>query len=244
MGLNKVKIFNSHYFLSKAAGEEIIKRIKKKPNLTISFPSGDTPVEMYRFLVKKAKKEKGSFLRIKVFQLDEYLGLAKYNTFSFYYFLNKHLFMHLDIKKENIFSFNGLTRNPEVECLFYEEELKNTKGLDLIILGIGINGHIAFNEPGSSPKSRTRIINLDQSTIKANSRFFKNIKKVPEKALTMGLADILKAKEIFLLANGVHKAKAVAKALCGPITKDLPASYLQKHPNTTFFLDPKAASLI
>lgn len=240
MGLNRIKIFNDHNLLSSAAGEEIIKRIKKNPNLNISLPTGGTPIEMYKYIVKN--KKKCSFSNIKLFLLDEYLGLSKDHPQSFYYFLNKHLLKKLDIR--NIVSFNGLTRNPKVECIFYQEELKTTKGLDLVVLGIGQNGHIAFNEPSSSPKSRTRVIALNQSTIKANSRFFKDIEHVPKKALTMGMADILEAKEIFLLARGSHKAKAVAKALYGPITNKLPASYLQKHPNTTFFLESNSASLI
>lgn len=240
----KVKIFNDYKLMSKTVANEIIKRISKKPEISISLPTGSTPIETYKILVKESKKLKLSFSKVKFFQLDEYLGLSKENSMSYYYFLNYYLFKHLNFDEKNICVFNGLTRNLEVECLFYEEELKKTNGLDLILLGIGNNGHIAFNEPGTPIKAGTRVINLSLQTINANSRFFKNIHDVPKYALTMGIAEILEAKEIFLFANGENKAQAVSNALYGAVTKNLPASYLKNHPHVTFFLDKKAASYL
>jgi len=240
----KIKIFNNYKLMSQNSAKEILKRIIKKPNISASFPTGSTPIETYKYLIKHSRKQKVSFSKVIFFELDEYLGLSKNNPMSYQYFLNYYLFKHLDFNKHNCHFFNGLTRNPEVECLFYEEELKKTKGLDLIILGIGNNGHIAFNEPGSCPNSKTRVIKLKESTIKANSRFFKNSNEVPRYALTMGLGDILNAKEIFLLANGKTKANAVLKAIKGPITNYMPASLLKKHPNVTYFLDKEAALLL
>ena len=228
---------------SKEAAKIIIAQIKKKPNSVICFPTGSTVLGLYKELINSYKKNKVDFSKVIAFNLDEYLGLSKNNKQSYNYFLNKKLFDHINIKKQNMNLLDGSINNPKKLSLDYEKKLKKHH-IDVIILGIGVNGHIGFNEPGSKLTSKTRIVNLSKDTIKSNSRFFKNIKEVPKKAITIGIATILSSKKIILLASGKNKAKAIKKLIKGEITEKVPATALRKHKDVTIIIDKQAASLL
>ena len=227
--------------ISKGAAKIIIAQIKKKPNSVICFPTGSTVLGLYKELINSYKKNKVDFSKVIAFNLDEYLGLSKNNKQSYNYFLNKKLFDHINIKNRNL--LDGSINNPKKLSLDYEKKLKKHH-IDVIILGIGVNGHIGFNEPGSKLTSKTRIVNLSKDTIKSNSRFFKNIKEVPKKAITIGIATILSSKKIILLASGKNKAKAIKKLIKGEITEKVPATALRKHKDVTIIIDKQAASLL
>ena len=227
--------------ISKGAAKIIIAQIKKKPNSVICFPTGSTVLGLYKELINSYKKNKVDFSKVIAFNLDEYLGLSKNNKQSYNYFLNKKLFDHINIKNRNL--LDGSINNPKKLSLDYEKKLKKHH-IDVIILGIGVNGHIGFNEPGSKFTSKTRIVNLSKDTIKSNSRFFKNIKEVPKKAITIGIATILSSKKIILLASGKNKAKAIKKLIKGEITEKVPATALRKHKDVTIIIDKQAASLL
>ncbi len=183
------------------------------------------------------------FSQVVTFNLDEYVGLPKDHPQSYHYFMHENLFKHINIPPQNIHIPAGTTSNYAAFCRWYEERIKQCGGIDLQILGIGADGHIAFNEPGSSLGSRTRIKTLARQTIEDNARFFGGrVEDVPIYAITMGVGTILEARKIFLLANGRNKAKAVAAAIEGPISSMITASALQLHPDVTFFLDEEAAS--
>ncbi|MEK6953176.1 MAG: glucosamine-6-phosphate deaminase [Nanoarchaeota archaeon] len=231
-----------YHELSKEAARIITNQIKTKPNSVICFPTGSTVLGLYKELIKNYKTHKVDFSKILVFNLDEYLGLSKKNKQSYNYFLNKNLFNHINIKKQNINLLDGSTKNIKKLCLDYEKKLKKHP-IDIIILGIGVNGHIGFNEPGSKFTSKTRIVNLSKDTIKDNSRFFKN-KKVPKKAITIGIATILSSKKIVLLASGKNKAEAIKKLIKGLITEKVPATALRKHKDVLVIIDKQAGCLL
>lgn len=190
-------------------------------------------------------KEEGlDFSQVITFNLDEYYGLSPEHPQSYRYFMDVNLFNHINIKKENTNVPDGKIPIEQIEeyCKNYEDMIKKAGGIDLQIVGIGRDGHIGFNEPGSPLYSRTRLVALDEQTIKDNSRFFERIEDVPRFAITMGVGTILEAKEILFLANGEKKAEIVAKAIEGPITSQISATVLQLHPKVTVILDEEAAS--
>ena len=213
----------------------VFKEIWKKPNLVLGLATGKTMIPFYKELVLAYKNSKIDFSEIKSFNLDEYLGFNEDDKKSLRYFMDINLFNKINIKKENIHFLNGSAKNIELECRNYEKEIKKTGGIDLQILGIGRNGHIGFNEPGSSFKSKTRKVKLSDTTLRDNKVKIKY-------ALTMGLATIMQAKKIILLANGKHKADAIAAAIRGNVNEKVPASILKKHKDATFIIDKYAAS--
>ena len=229
--------------MSKRAAELVIEEISKKPNLVLGLPTGETPLGMYRLLVKAYKNKKISFSKIKSFNLDEYYPISKDNKNSYNYYMNKNFFKHVNLKKSNIHILDSESKHPIKDCLIYERKIKRDP-IDLQILGVGRNGHIGFNEPGSQSNSRTRLVNLTSNTIKANSRFFKNKKEVPKKALTMGIYSILSAKKIILIANGRNKALAVKRLVEGRVSKKWPVSFLRRHKNLILIVDKDAGRLI
>jgi len=239
----KVIITKNYSELSKKASEIIIKETAAKANLVMGFATGSTPLGLYRELIKAERAGKINFSRVTTFNLDEYYPIKRTDKNSYCYFMFKNLFNKVKIKKSKINVLNSETKNPREECKLYQDKLGRNK-IDIQILGIGSNGHIGFNEPGSSFNSRTRLVNLTEKTIKDNSRFFARKEDVPKKGLTMGIADIMDAKKIVLLASGPNKAKAIKRMIEGPINKSCPASILQKHPNTIIILNKEAASLI
>jgi len=221
--------------LCKKAAEIIIKEVLKKPIITIGFATGSTPLGLYKQLIKAYKKGKVDFSKIRAFNLDEYYPIKRSNKNSYFYYMFKNLFNHINIKKSNVNILNGETRNPKKECKNYEAKIKKNP-IDIQILGIGVNGHIAFNEPGSSFNSRTRLVELAPGTIKG--------KRVPKKALTMGISTIMKARKLLLLASGKSKAEAVKHLVEGKQNKQWPASFLKKHKNLIVIIDKKAGSFL
>lgn len=180
--------------------------------------------------------------RVVTFNLDEYVGLPPAHPQSYRYFMNENLFNHINIRMENTHVPNGSVDDLQKSCREFEELIKEFGGIELQLLGIGPNGHIGFNEPGSSFNSRTRAVDISEQTRKRNAGFFSSAEEVPPRAITMGIETIMEAEKIILLASGERKRDIVAKSVEGPITKDVPASILQKHPNCLFLLDKAAAS--
>jgi len=237
----KVLTFATYEDMSKYAARMIADRIKAKPDLVLGLATGSTPVGTYKELARLHKEEGLDFSKVKSFNLDEYLGLDGTHDQSYRYFMNTNLFDHINIDKANTRVPDGTAADPAKSCQEYEEAIKAAGGIDIQVLGIGGNGHIAFNEPGSPRDSRTRVVDLDQATIKDNSRFFDSIEEVPTQAVSMGMATIMECKEIILLANKANKAEAIKKSIEGPVTEEVPASLLQEHPNVTFLVEKEAA---
>lgn len=240
MKLIKVKNYEE---MSQKAAEIIINDILKKQDITIGFATGSTPLGIYKKLVKAHKQGKVDFSKITAFALDEYYPIKKSDKNSYYYYLFKNLFAHINIKKSNISLLNGETKAPNKECKNYENKIMGNK-IDIQIFGVGRNGHIAFNEPGSIFNSKTRLVELAPETIKINSRFFKNKKKVPKSALTMGISTIMKSRKIILLASGKNKAEAIKCLVeCKP-NKCCPISFLKKHKKLIVVVDKEAGRFI
>jgi len=221
--------------MSKKAAEEVAQAIQNKPNLILGLASGSTVIELYKILVEKSQKGELDFSQVTTFNLDEYVGTQIYHSF-----MREHLFSKINIKKENTF----FPPEDPAKTEIFEQLIQDKGGIDLQILGLGLNGHIAFNEPGSSFESRTRIVNLTQTTLSDNAKFFSDPSHIPGQAVTLGIADIMEAKKILLLASGKEKSQIVSKALKGPVTEEIPASILQKHPDVTVLLDQEAAKLL
>ena len=222
--------------------EKIMKEQGKKM-ATISFSTGSSPLPFYKELVKRHKENSLSFSNVRAFLLDEYIGLPAGHPACFRSFMEENLYRHVNIEAENIFFFFGPMEDHMQTCYRFEKEIAAYGGVDLMILGIGTNGHIAFNEPGTQPESRTRMIKLTESTRQANARFFNSINDVPTHALSVGIANILESKNVLLIANGAGKADAIKKTFLGPVDNQVPASYLQNFKgNLTVVLDKKAAT--
>lgn len=238
-----VIIAKSYDEMSKKAFEIMKATIKEKKNAVLGLATGSTPIGLYREMIADHKACGTSYAEVSTFNLDEYVGLDYSSDQSYVYFMREHLFDHIDIKLENTNIENGKAADPAAECARYNALLaENT--VDLQILGIGSNGHIAFNEPGTPFDSVTHVVDLTETTIKDNSRLFNSIDEVPKQAFTMGLSNIMTAKKIVILANGANKAKAVYGMVHGEITEDLPASILQNHSDCTLICDEAAASLL
>lgn len=230
--------------LSQKAAEEIISRIKGNPTLNLGLATGSTPTGLYQELIRDHKQNQTTYKEINTFNLDEYIGIPKKDRNSYHYFMCEHLFEHIDIPLEQTHIPDGTAKDLDEECRRYEQFIAEHGGIDLQILGIGQNGHIGFNEPGTPFDSRTHIIDLAESTRKANSRFFESLEDVPKQAITMGIASIMESKEVFLLVSSASKAKALARLINGDVSEQFPASVLQNHPNVTIFADKEAAALI
>lgn len=227
---------------SRKAAAMITAAVKANPKIVLGLATGSTPVGMYKEMIKAVKAKEVSYSQVRTWNLDEYLGLAGTHDQSYRYFMNTNLFDSIDIKKSNTHVLNGLAKDWRKEVKAYEAAIKKAGGIDIQVLGIGSDGHIAFNEPGSSLSSRTRLVSLTPQTIKDNSRFFKKAADVPKQALSMGVGSILEAKKIILLAFGKNKADAVAAAVEGGVSQFCTASALQMHEDAWFFCDEEAAS--
>ena len=229
---------------SKLAADMITAAVKKNPKTVLGLATGSTPVLMYAEMAKQVKAKKVSYKFVKSWNLDEYVGLAGTHDQSYRYFMNENLFKHIDIKLSNTHVLNGLAKNIEKECKAYEAAIKRAGGIDIQVLGIGSDGHIAFNEPGTSLKSRTSCVYLTPSTIKDNARLFFKGKEdeVPTRALSMGVGTICEAKKCILLAFGKGKADAIKGCVEGPMTQFCTASALQAHNDCWIFCDEEAAS--
>lgn len=238
----EVVILPDERAVGKEAARQIANLIRRKPNCVLGLATGSTPIPCYQELIRMHKEEGLDFSHVMTFNLDEYYPIDPRHPQSYRYFMNKQLFDHINIDKARTFVPDGRAPDPYEHCRWYEEQIKAAGGIDLQILGIGHNGHIAFNEPGSSLASRTRVKTLTEDTIKANARFFDRPEDVPRYAITMGIGTIMEARKIILMATGEGKAEAVARAVEGPVTSMCPASVLQLHPRVTFLLDEGAAS--
>ena len=227
--------------VARTAALEIAELIRRKPDAVLGLASGATPVKTYSELIR-ANREGLSFARLTTFNLDEYRGLDGDHCQSYRHFMNQMFFAHVDIRLGNTHIPNGIAVDPECECRAFEAKIRACGGIDLWLLGMGRNGHIAFNEPGSPPDSRTRLVDLTEDTRATNSRFFAQPDGVPKQALTVGIATICDAKRILLLATGQRKARAIARAVQALPQLACPASFLQTHPDCTFILDREAAS--
>lgn len=241
-------IFTSQEVGSKAIAHEIAKIIKEKnakgEKCVLGLATGSSPIKVYKELVRMHKEEGLSFKNVITFNLDEYYGLQKDNTESYWYFMHYHLFNHIDIDPKNVHIPDGTVPEDKVIefCLNYDRQIREAGGLDFQLLGIGRTGHIGFNEPPSHKNSGTRMVTLNHLTRKDAAPAFHGIDNVPKRAITMGVGSVLGAKRIVIMAWGENKAPIVKKAIEGPVTSAIPASYLQNHGNTTFCLDEESAS--
>ena len=227
---------------SRLAARVVAELIQRQPYAVLGLATGSTPLQLYEELGRMHRQEGLDFSRITTFNLDEYVGVARDHPSSFCAFMHQHLFNQINIPAENIHIADGLTQDIQLECERYERSIKSVGGIDLQILGIGRNGHIAFNEPSSSLASRTRVTRLTRRTIRDNSRFFDLEDSVPTHSVTMGIGTILEARHCLLMAFGAGKKEAVTRAVEGPVSASLPASALQLHPQVEIFLDEVAAS--
>lgn len=236
----KINIFDSKKELYDAVALYFIDKVKSNPEIHLGLATGSTPVPLYERLILDHKVNHTSYKKVKSFNLDEYIGLPRTHEQSYYTFMNNNLFKHIDITETYI--PNGEASDILAEAKSYKELLER-EGVDLQILGIGSNGHIGFNEPNTPFDSHVHIVDLAESTIKDNARFFEgNLDLVPKKAITMGIKDIMAAKEIVLIATGKAKSKAINEVVNGKVDTFVPATILQKHPNVHLYLDKDAAS--
>ena len=245
MGIS-VEVKNTILETSKIAYEIVKDFLNDTKTNVMGLATGSSVIRLYNLLVKGYRRGEVDFSLIHTFNLDEYYKIDPSYSLSYRYFMDNHLFYHINIPQKNINFLNGSAKDPSIECENYEKKIKSLGGIDCQILGIGVNGHIAFCEPYTDFQSKTRMVTLNDETIIQNSdgRFFKNKDEVPKCALTMGIKTIMEAKKIIILANGPRKAKAVKKAIEGPITNAVPASILQKHQDVTWLIDKEAASEI
>jgi glucosamine-6-phosphate deaminase len=208
----------------------------------LGLPTGSTPLAMYEQLIKLHKNKLLSFKNVITFNMDEYVGLEQTNSESYHHYMYHNFFNHIDIEHKNIHILNGMATNLIQECQNFEQKITDLGGMEIIVGGLGEDGHLAFNEPGSSLASVTRVKTLNSSTVMANSRFFgHNIEKTPTLALTMGMKTIMDAKEVMMLAKGMNKAVAIAHTIEGAVSGLCPASFLQMHPKASIICDAYAA---
>ena len=230
--------------MSRKAANIIPAQVIMKPDCVLGLATGSTPIGTYKELIKAYENGDLDFSLVKTANLDEYRGLEKTNDQSYDYFMKDNLFNHININFENLNIPNGEKPDAEEECARYEAVVKALGGQDLQLLGMGHNGHIGFNEPADEFPKETHCVDLQESTIQANKRFFEKVEDVPTQAYTMGIGTIMQAKKILVVASGADKAEIVKKAFFGPITPQVPASILQLHPDVTVVVDEAAGSLI
>ena len=237
----EVIISRTYEEMSKEAARAVADVLNTKPNAVLGMATGSTPLGLYRELVRLHREEGLDFSQVTTFNLDEYVGLARNHEQSYHRFMHENFFKHVNIPPQNIYIPSGTTNNYQSFCEWFERRIEECGGIDLQILGVGSDGHIAFNEPGSSLTSRTRLKTLAKQTIDDNARFFEKSEDVPIYAITMGVGTILESRQLLLLANGANKADAVAKAIEGPVTSMITASAIQLHPLALVYLDDEAA---
>ncbi|MCI3984743.1 glucosamine-6-phosphate deaminase [Bacillus vallismortis] len=239
----KVMECQTYEELSQTAARIIGDTIKKNSGAVLGLATGGTPEGTYCELIRLHQTENLSFQNVTTVNLDEYAGLSSDDPNSYHYYMNHRFFQHIDSQPSQHFIPNGHAVDLESECRRYEQLVKSLGGTDIQLLGIGRNGHIGFNEPGTPFQSRTHIVTLNEQTRQANARYFSSIDSVPTKALTMGIQTILTSKRILLLISGKSKAEAAKKLLEGDISEDFPASALHLHSDVTVLIDREAAAL-
>ncbi|HBE84425.1 MAG TPA: glucosamine-6-phosphate deaminase [Lachnoclostridium sp.] len=239
MKLYRAKDYND---MSRKAANIISAQIIMKPSCVLGLATGSTPVGAYKQLIEWYNKGDLDFSRVKTANLDEYKGLTRDNDQSYYYFMRENLFRHVNIDEANTNIPDGMESDANKEAARYEEIIKGLGGVDLQLLGLGHNGHIGFNEPSDIFPKDTHIVDLQESTIEANKRFFASIDEVPRQAYTMGIGTIMRARKILLIVSGAEKADILHDVICGPVTSKVPASILQLHPDVTIVADEAALS--
>lgn len=240
MKIIKVKNYDE---MSEEALKVVLEVVKSKPDAVLGLATGSTPLGLYAKMAEDHRENGTSYAQCRAVNLDEYVGLDVTSDQSYVYFMRENLFKHIDIKPENTHIANGKAADKIAECERYNALLDELRQ-DIQVLGIGSNGHIAFNEPGTPFDSVTHIVDLAESTIKDNSRLFNSIDEVPRQAFTMGLKNIMNAKQILILANGAGKAYAIGELVNGEIREDIPASILRNHPDCILICDEAAGKLI
>ena len=217
--------------------------LKAKPNAVLGFATGSTPLPLYAELVRRVAAGEMSFADVTTFNLDEYVGLEPTHDQSYRYFMDTNLFNHIDVDPARVHVPSGISVDAETLAA-YDAAIVAAGGIDMQLLGIGCNGHIGFNEPGTPLDSLTHVVELTQNTREVNARFFASLDEVPTHAATMGIKTVMNARSIILIATGSSKAEIVKKFIEGPVTTEVPASILQLHPFVTVFLDHEAAALL
>jgi glucosamine-6-phosphate deaminase len=239
-----VQVFESFEALSKEAAKIVEQQVQEKNDSVLGLATGSTPIGLYREMSEGFKTRGVSYKGVRTVNLDEYLGLDPKHSRSYHTFMDEHLFKHIDIPEENRHIPNGQPESVEQECLRYEGLIDEIGPIDLQILGLGTNGHIGFNEPGTEDDVETHCVKLADSTREDNARFFGSVDEVPTHAITMGIRSILKSKQILILASGKNKAEAVKTLLEKKITKEFPASFLWNHDHVTLMVDQEAYGLV
>jgi len=239
----KLKRFKNHQELSDFAASEIANAIKNKPSLVLCLASGDTPKLTVELLVNKLKEEKIDHAKITFIGLDEWVGLPPTNTGSCYYFFQNKLIGPLQLKTSQYFLFDALSDDLQSECVKMDKFIKDKNGIDIMLVGIGMNGHIGFNEPGSSFDNLSHVIELDAITKSVGKKYFTEQVELT-KGITLGIKHLLNAGKVFLMANGSKKAEVIKKTIEGRVTESFPASIMQKHDNGFVLIDDEAASLL
>lgn len=230
--------------MSRKAANIVSAQVILKPDCVLGLATGSTPEGLYRQLVEWYKKDDLDFSQVKSVNLDEYKGLSRDNAQSYYYYMNKNLFSNVNILPENTHLPNGMAKDDAAECARYDAVIRNLGGVDLQILGLGGNGHIGFNEPGENFAKGTHCVQLTESTIQANARFFETEEEVPRYAYSVGIRTIMMAKKILLVVSGTAKADALYATIFGPISPGVPASILQLHPDVTIVADAEALARV
>ena len=240
----KIRIFSSPRKAARALARDIAQRVSRNPRLVLGLPTGRTPIPLYEALVELCRSRKIDFSHATTFNLDEFLGLASDDPRSYRAFMRRHLFDQVNLSPERTHVLNGAARDVAGECARFERAIARAGGIDLMVLGLGRNGHIGFNEPNRSLVTRTHRTRLSESTRRANAFLFEHrVGAVPREALSMGMGTILQARRIVLFVTGRSKARAVQRVLSGPLTSRVPASFLQLHRDVEVWLDDAAASL-
>ena len=231
-----------YHDMSRKAANIISAQVIMKPSCVLGLATGSTPIGTYRQLIEWYEKGDLDFAHVTSVNLDEYKGLSGDNDQSYRYFMNHNFFSHINIPMERTFVPNGLEKNSDAACAAYNEIIRSCGGIDLQLLGLGHNGHIGFNDPGEAFEKETHCVDLTESTIEANKRFFEKEEDVPRQAYTMGIKNIMQARKILLVVSGEDKADILAQVLEGPITPQVPASILQLHNDVTVVADEAALS--
>jgi glucosamine-6-phosphate deaminase len=237
----RARVFPDYEAMSVAVAYVVAGKLEEEPSSVLMLPTGITPLGMYRRLVEMHRSEGLSFANATFFNLDEYLGLAPDHEASYHVYMKEHFYGLINADPARVFVPDGTASDPEAECERYEAAIREAGGIDACVLGIGRNGHIGFNEPGAPFDSRTRVVELSESTRKVNASDFE-ADRAPERAITAGMATIFDSKSVLLLASGTNKAGAVAAAVEDDVSESMPASMLRSHPNAVVFLDEAAAS--
>jgi glucosamine-6-phosphate deaminase len=238
----KIYCTQDYKAMSRKAANILSAQVILNPSSVLGLATGSTPIGTYQQLIDWYKKGDLDFENVTSINLDEYAGLAPDHDQSYRYFMQKNFFDHINIRPENTYVPNGMAADLEAECRRYNSVIEKYGPIDIQLLGMGHNGHIGFNEPGRAFELNTHVVELTQSTIEANARFFSSVDEVPKRALTMGIKTIMQAKRVLVVVSGEDKAEIVERAFAGPVTTQVPASILQMHPDVTLVGDQAALS--